>query len=91
MPYYFFDRLQKCFIKGGICVIKSFNYFLYKSVNKLFGYILCIYNQVIAESGIAYSPRPKINPYGYGFQVPPPWDAGLMTDNYASRKRRGGI
>ncbi|XP_004515360.1 ranBP2-type zinc finger protein At1g67325-like isoform X2 [Cicer arietinum] len=40
--------------------------------------------------GIAYSPRPKINPYGYGFQVPPPWDAGLMTDNYASRKRRGG-
>lgn len=40
--------------------------------------------------GIPYSPRPTINPYGYGFQGPPPWDTGLVTDNYASRKRRGG-
>ncbi|KAJ1439519.1 Zinc finger, RanBP2-type [Sesbania bispinosa] len=39
--------------------------------------------------GIAYSPRPKINPFGFGFQGPP-WDAGLITDNFASRKRRGG-
>ncbi|KAK7350439.1 hypothetical protein VNO77_09084 [Canavalia gladiata] len=39
--------------------------------------------------GIPYSPRPRISPYGYGFQSPP-WDAGLITDNLASRKRRGG-
>lgn len=49
------------------------------------------YNQVIVESGMPYSPRPNINPYGYGFQGPPPWDTGLIADNFASRKRRGGI
>ncbi|XP_061362920.1 ranBP2-type zinc finger protein At1g67325-like [Gastrolobium bilobum] len=39
--------------------------------------------------GVTYSPRPRINPYGYGFQSPP-WDTGLVVDNFASRKRRGG-
>ncbi|KAL1322620.1 hypothetical protein HN51_067623 [Arachis hypogaea] len=39
--------------------------------------------------GIPYGPRPSINGYGYGFQSPP-WAEGLITDNFASRKRRGG-
>ncbi|XP_061375922.1 ranBP2-type zinc finger protein At1g67325-like isoform X2 [Gastrolobium bilobum] len=39
--------------------------------------------------GFDYGPRPRINGYGYGFQSPP-WAEGLETDNFASRKRRGG-
>ncbi|TKY65244.1 RanBP2-type zinc finger protein [Spatholobus suberectus] len=39
--------------------------------------------------GIDYGPRPRINGYGYGFQSPP-WAEGLVADNFASRKRRGG-
>ncbi|KAG5008122.1 hypothetical protein JHK82_026055 [Glycine max] len=41
--------------------------------------------------GINYGPRPRIDGYGYGFQSPPPpWAEGLVADNFASRKRRGG-
>ena len=37
-----------------------------------------------------YSPGPAVNGYGFGFQRPP-WAGGVLPDNPASRKRRGGI
>ncbi|RZB53167.1 RanBP2-type zinc finger protein isoform A [Glycine soja] len=43
--------------------------------------------------GINYGPRPRIDGYGYGYgfqSPPPPWVEGLIADNFASRKRRGG-
>ncbi|KAK7394560.1 hypothetical protein VNO78_15091 [Psophocarpus tetragonolobus] len=39
--------------------------------------------------GMDYGLRPRIDAYGYGFQNPP-WTEGLVGDNFASRKRRGG-
>lgn len=42
------------------------------------------------ESGMPYSPGPAVNGYGFGFQRPP-WAGGVLPDNPASRKRRGGI
>ncbi|KAL4600062.1 hypothetical protein ACB098_11G126100 [Castanea mollissima] len=39
--------------------------------------------------GMPYSPGPAINGYGFGFQRPP-WAGGVLPDNPASRKRRGG-
>nr|XP_023927199.1 ranBP2-type zinc finger protein At1g67325-like [Quercus suber] len=39
--------------------------------------------------GMPYSPGPAVNGYGFGFQRPP-WAGGVLPDNPASRKRRGG-
>ncbi|KAK7256413.1 hypothetical protein RIF29_29859 [Crotalaria pallida] len=39
--------------------------------------------------GIAFGPTPGVNGYGYGFPRAP-WAEGIITDNFASRKRRGG-
>lgn len=41
------------------------------------------------DSGMGYGSGPAANGYGFGFQGPP-W-AGVLPDNPASRKRRGGI
>ncbi|XP_015889469.1 ranBP2-type zinc finger protein At1g67325-like [Ziziphus jujuba] len=39
--------------------------------------------------GMGYASPPTVNGYGFGFQGSP-WSEGMMPDNPASRKRRGG-
>ncbi|KAF5469975.1 hypothetical protein F2P56_010529 [Juglans regia] len=39
--------------------------------------------------GMAYGSGPAAHGYGFGFQGPP-WSGGVLPDNPASRKRRGG-
>lgn len=39
---------------------------------------------------MGYGSGPALNGHGFGFQGPP-WAGGVLPDNPASRKRRGGI